>query len=140
MTCTIDALATSTGGATARQTTIVTSNTSKMLHIYFKIILGTSPTSNRGLYFWLIKADTQGSPFRFDGAGSSDAALTRVGMPPIKIWPNKTSGAATGDTLTGGFEIYDPGPSWGLAVGHDTGVNLGTGCSLWYIGEQDLYA
>ncbi len=138
LTISLNALASSTGGAATQQSTIITGNTANIIHVTYDIILGTNPTSAKAVYFWFIGADTQASPFRDDQAGPTDAALTRVGMRLARTAPNKASGAATGDHVMGKFELYDVGPSWGIAVGHDTGVNLGSGSAVYYTTENEI--
>jgi hypothetical protein len=49
---------------------------------------------------------------------SRDTRLARYARRRAKASP------ATGDNIVGDFEIYDPGPTWGLLIVHDTGVAL----------------
>ncbi len=45
---------------------------------------------------------------------------------------NKASGAATGDDMYGEFLVRIAAPTWGVALVHDTGVNLdSTGSNHW---------
>jgi hypothetical protein len=52
-----------------------------------------------------------------------DAGLTVLNARVIGRLVNKAS-PSTGDVLQGEFLIDKPGPSWGIAVVHDTGANL----------------
>jgi len=137
LTITLASLASSTSGV-GRQSDIVdnTSNKYQDLIIYVKIKLGTSPTSNRGIYVFLIRDDNHATNHRSDGAGSSDAALTVLNAPMIGAITDGTS-AGNGDVLYGEFLVHRPGPKWGIAIYHDTGANLdSTGSNHWarYVG------
>jgi len=130
-------LASSTAGV-GRQSDIVDNSTARYgrLIIYAKITVGTTPTANRSIKFFLIRSDADsGTKHRTDGAGASDAGLTvknasMVGMIYVD--------AATSDTgYYTEFVIDTPGPEWGIVIVHDTGVNLNaTGSNHWirYIG------
>lgn len=123
MTCTLASLASSTAGV-GRQTTLVDNSTVKApkVRIVGKVTTGTSPTANRAIYIYLLRGD---GTLTTDGAGASDAGLTVVSARLVKSIPTSN---ASDTTYTFDFVIDDPGPSWGLAVVHDTGVNLnGTG-------------
>lgn len=125
LTITLASLASSTVGV-GRQSTIVDNTTDRfsLLEIYYKITLGTSPTGNKAVRFAVIRVDNNGSPHRDYQAGASDAGLTIVPDPVFDwIHPDKSS-PSTGDVLQGSFQIWRPGPSWGIFVVHDTGVNL----------------
>lgn len=133
LTITLASLASSTSGA-GRQSDIVDNSTTRYrrITIYAKLKQGTSPTSGRNAYFFLLRHDADGTPHISDGAGASDAALTVLNAQFIGAVRNKDSGAATGDNVYGEFVIENPGPKWGIAVYHDTGVNLdSTGSNSW---------
>ncbi len=125
LTVTLASLASSTVGV-GRQTTIVDLRTSSLappiLQIIFSIKLGTSPTAGN-IYFWFIDVNTGGTTVRADGAGASDAGMTRVTAPLVWTASSKSS-PASGDVISGGFKIYDPSPLFGLLIAHDTGVIL----------------
>jgi hypothetical protein len=140
LTITLASLASSTAGV-GRQSTIVDNTTNRYprVVVYYKIKLGTSPTSARAVYFYLIRSDADGTTKHRDGAaGASDAAWTATpDLIPAWVAADKASGAATGDVLQGSFTIDTPGPEWGVGVVHDTGVNLdSTGSNHWlrYVG------
>src|SRR5262245_43004280 len=77
LTITLASLAT----ATARQSTFVDNSTTRWqkIHLYCKVTTGTSPTANKGIYVYLLKADKTASPnVVTDGGGLTDAAITVV--------------------------------------------------------------
>lgn len=138
MTCTLASLASSTSGV-GRQTTLIDNSVTKFkrIHVYWKVTTGTSPTANKGIYIYLLKADApSGANIITDGAGTSDAGLTVVSA-------NQISGAVTSSssdvTYRGDCVINNPGPCWGLAIVHDTAVNLnstGGNHALYFVGEN----
>ena len=132
LTITLASLASSTAGL-GRQSTIVdnTTNRNQDILLYVKITQGTSPTGSRGVYIYLIRDDNNGTNHRTDGAGASDAGLTVVNAELIGALRNIAS-PSTGDVLYGEFLVRRPGPKWGVAIVHDTAVNLdGTGGNHW---------
>lgn len=138
MTITLASLASSTTGV-GRQSDIVDNTTTRYsaIILFVQVKLGTSPTSNKGVYVHLIRDDNNGgSTIRSDGAGASDAALTVLNAQQIGGLQDSSS-ASTGDVLTGDFMILEPGPKWGIAIHHDTGValnNTGSNFVVAYIG------
>lgn len=131
-------LASSTGGTSARQSTIVDNTTTRYqrIHVYPKITVGTTPTAGKLIYFWLIKDDGSTTPNRTDGAGASDAALT------IKTATLLATAATTSNTsdipYQPDFTIENPGPKWGIAVGHDLVAALnstGSNHVITWVGE-----
>lgn len=114
-------LATSTVGV-GRQSDIVDNTTAKYpkVIIYIRVRQGTSPTGNKGVYLYGLRGD---GVLRTDGAAASDAALTVLNAPLLGVMINKAS-PSTGDYVYGEFVFENPGPYWGIAVVHDTGVNL----------------
>lgn len=120
-TITLASLASSTGGV-GRQSTIVDNTATKYRRVivYLKIKQGTSPTGSRAVYVYGIRSD---GTLRSDGAGASDAGITILNAPLLGTMVNKAS-PATGDLLYGEFVFDSPGPEWGIAIVHDTGVNL----------------
>jgi hypothetical protein len=137
LTITLASLASSTSGV-GRQSTIVDNTTDlcQDVIVYVKITQGTNPTGNRGVYVYLIRDDNNGTNHRSDGAGASDAGLTVQNAELIGTMRNKAS-PTTGDVLYGEFRVNRPGPKWGIAIVHDTAVNLdSTGGNHWarYVG------
>lgn len=125
LTVTLASLASSTSGA-GRQSTIVDNTTERYqrLLIYAKITLGTSPSGNTNVLLYLIRDDNDATtPHRTDGAGASDAAIT---IKNARLIGSMQAGSSpsTGDALYGEFVVDEPGPKWGIAVVHNTGVNL----------------
>lgn len=126
LTITLGSLASSTVGV-GRQSTLIDNTTTKAtrIQLWASITQGTSPTGNRGVYFYLIRGD---GTRRAEGAGASDAALTSrsagiINAPLIGVLANKSS-PSTGDVLDGFFEFDNPGPEWGIWVIQDTAVAL----------------
>jgi len=115
----------SLANATGRQTTIVDNTTARFsrLIIHAKITLGTSPTANRGIYFYLIRDDGEATPLRSDGAGASDAALTPLNSQLLGALSTGTA-PATGTVLTGDFIVDEPGKKFGAIIFNDSGVAL----------------
>lgn len=98
-----------------------TTNLFQKVRIYAKITTGTSPTVDKSIRMYLILGDGHTTPFRSDGAGASDASLTVVNAQLIAAVSIK----ATSDKAYYLESIIDsPGDEWGVAVVHDTGVNL----------------
>ncbi len=122
LTITLGSLASSTAGV-GRQSTIVDNTSARYTDILLavSIKLGTSPTGNRSVQIYLIRDNNAGSPIRDDNAGASDAAITVLNAALIGVLTDTTG---SGDILTATFLISKPGPKWGVAVVHDTGVNL----------------
>ena len=143
-TITLAALATSTAGV-GRQSTIVDNTANKYLDVlvYVKLKQGTSPTGNRAAFVYLIRDDNNATNHRSDGAGASDAGLTVQNAMLLGSMVNKGT-PATGDLLYGEFLVHRPGPKWGIAIVHDTGVNLdSTESNHWarYVGlNPDIQA
>ena len=138
LTITLASLATSTTGV-GRQSTLVDNTSTKYqkIHLWGKITTGTSPTASKGIYIYLIKADKASSADLItDGAGASDAALTVVCAQQVCGAPtSSTSNVA----YTFDFVIHNPGPCWGIAVVHDTAVNLhatGGNHAFYWLGEN----
>lgn len=138
ITITLASLASSTVGV-GRQSDIIDNTTTRYsaVLVFLQVKLGTGPTGNRGVYVHLIRGDNDGgSTIRSDGAGTSDAGLTILNAQ--QIGGLQDAGApSTGDVLTGEFLILEPGPQWGIAVHHDTGVALnatGSNFVVKYIG------
>lgn len=120
-TITLASLATSTVGV-GRQSTLIDNSTTRYnkIIVYLKVKQGTSPTGSRFVYVYGIRGD---GTIRDDSAGASDAAFTRLNVVELGTLGNKAS-PSTGDVLSGSFVFMNPGPEWGIAVVHDTGVNL----------------
>lgn len=132
-TITLASLATSAVGV-GRQSDMIDNSSSReqLARIWCKIKQGTSPTSARTVSLYLLTGDANGTPHRTDGAGASDAGITLQNAPLIGVMRNKGSGAATGDLVYGEFLVRIAAPSWGIALVHDTGVNLdSTGGNHW---------
>lgn len=119
---TLASLASSAVGV-GRQSDIVdnTVNRFQEILIYVKLKQGTSPSGNKSAQIYLIRDDNAGH--RSDGAGVSDAAITVLNAALIGVMQNKSS-PATGEEMYGEFRIVNPGPKWGIAIVHDTAVNL----------------
>jgi len=119
LTITLAALASSTTGV-GRQCTLVNNSVTRydLINLYGKITTGTSPTTGKAIYIYLLRGD---GTRRTDSAGANDAAIARITAVLIKqIGIDATSDKAyEWDAV-----IADPGPEWGIAIVHDTAVNL----------------
>lgn len=123
LTITLASLASSEAGV-GRQSTMVDNSSAlaQLVHVFFKVTTGTGPTTGRSINFYLVKRDNHASPnIATDNAGGSDAALTVVTADLVYSVPTDNT---SDKTYRGSFVIPNPGPSWGIAVVHDTGVNL----------------
>lgn len=134
MTVTLASLASSTSGV-GRQTTLVDNSTTRydLIRLLGKITTGTSPTTGKSIYIYAIHGD---GTRRTDGAGASDAALTRVTAKLLRTIP-------IDGTSDKGYQfdalLPNPGPEWGLLIVHDTAVNLnstGGNHYIYWIGEH----
>ena len=67
----------SLANGSARQSDIVTNSNDRPAFLsYNKIQSGTAPTAGAIYEFYLLRDDDDGTPYRTDGAGASDAAIT----------------------------------------------------------------
>ncbi len=122
LTITLASLATSTSGVGRQSNMVNNLDDAQMIRIFYKITTGTSPTDNRSIQFYLLTGDDPSSSnIRTDNAGANDAALTVVSASLVNVvQTDNTSDQA----YRGSFLIRNPGPEWGIAIVHDTGVNL----------------
>ena len=124
MTITLASLATSAAGV-GRQSTLVdnTSVKAPAALVYCKVTTGTTPTANTSILVYLIRYDN--SAFGDDGCGTSDAALTIINA---QLLGSILNPATTSNTAYYGVFDTAPfgplGPKWGVAIVHNTGVNL----------------
>lgn len=137
LAATLASLATSTAGVGRQSDMVNNLDNAQMVRIFFLITTGTSPVANKTIQFYLINGDDPSSSnIRTDGAGASDAGLTVVTAPLVYVV--QTNGTSN-QPYRGSFLIRNPGPEWGIAVVHDTGVNLhatGSNHSLRYAIED----
>jgi len=133
LTITLASLASSTAGV-GRQSTLVDNSTTRydLIRLFLKITTGTSPTAGKTIYIYAIRGD---GTRRDDGAGASDAALTRVAATLLgTIAVDATSDKSYQKSLL----LPYPGPEWGILVVHDTTVNLnatGGNHHIYWVGE-----
>jgi hypothetical protein len=137
-TITKASLASSTVGV-GRQTTLLTANTHRRAKVTFLIKLGTNPTANKSIQFYLIRGDGT----RIDDAGgASDAAITVKNAQCVFVGQNTS--ATTGEICEGSFIVENMGPIWGIAIVHDTAVNLDATEGSHYLGyeyvDEDIQA
>ncbi|HUF02789.1 MAG TPA: hypothetical protein VMM38_01295 [Aridibacter sp.] len=131
LTITLASLASSAAGV-GRQSTLVDNSSTlyKKIHLYVTILTGTSPTANKAVYVYLIKGD---GTIRTDGAGATDAAIT---IKNAQLIGALVTDATSDNPYSDCFIIEDPGPEWGIAVVHDTGVNLNaSGHDINWVGQ-----
>jgi hypothetical protein len=121
-TISLNALATSTAGV-GRQSTLLTSNTSRAALIYVKLKMGTTPTANTVATVYLIQGD---GTITTDGAGASDAGLTVVNAPVLGqiICSATTTGALYQAVFDTRLVTPALGPQWGIAIVNSTGAAL----------------
>lgn len=121
MTITLASLPSSTAFV-GRQATLITnaSPCKPCVWVLVQLTQGSSPTGNRNAYVYGIRGD---GTYRDGLAGASDAALTVTVEELLETLPNKAS-PSTGDVLRKWIRFDNPGPEWGIAIVHDTGVNL----------------
>jgi hypothetical protein len=129
-TITKASLASSVAGV-GRQTALLTANTHRRAKITFLIKLGTNPTANKSVQFYLIRSDGT----RYDDAGgASDAAITVKNAQCVFVAQNTS--ATTGEIVEGSFIVENMGPIWGIAIVHDTAVNLDATEENHYLGYE----
>ena len=142
MTITLASLATSTAGV-GRQSTMVSNESTRYdkVHIYAKVTTGTSPTASKTITMYLLQGDdASSSNWRTDGAGASDAGLTVVNAKILDVV--QTSSTSNTTYYLEGI-IYNPGKEFGVAIVHNTGVNLnatGGNHEIRYVGENPQIA
>lgn len=132
LTITIASLASSTVGV-GRQSTIVDNTTARYQKIllYCLCTMGTTPTANRTVRYYLIRDDNNGSNYRSDNAGASDAGFTVKMAQPIGSLYIDVATSNLG--YYGDFVIENPGPKWGIAIVHDAVAALNSTGSNHYI-------
>lgn len=124
---TLASLATSVVGV-GRQSTLEDNDTDwrRAAMIYLRIRTGTTPTIDTLFHIYLIlSSDEATTPIRSDGAGATDAGFTVVNAP--KLGTIRMNSVTSDQDYEGIFDtgpIAPLGPQWGIAVVHDTGVNL----------------
>jgi len=135
-TLTIQLVSLASNSAIGRQSTIVDNSSDKyqLIHLWCKIMVGTTPTANTRMYVYLIKSN---GTERSDNAGPSDAAHPIVNARLLGIIrvPVNTSNTS----YYGEFKIQNPGPQWGITITHDTGVALNSTASnhvISWVGEN----
>lgn len=137
LTITLASLATSIVGVGRQSNMVNNVDDAQMVRVFFKVTTGTSPTDNKSIQFYLLTGDDpSASNIRTDGAGASDAALTVVSASLVNVVQTDNT---SDKTYQGSFLIRNPGPEWGIAVVHDTAVNLnstGGNHELRYVKEN----
>lgn len=108
-----------------RQSTLIDNSTNLYVGAYISlnVKLGTSPTSNAGVYVYLIRSNKDATAIIDDNAGTSDAGITINNAPCIGVL-NTGPSAATGNNLKLNIPVYDLGPQWGIAIVNSSGVAL----------------
>lgn len=69
---------------------------------------------------YLLRRSTGGTVVGTDNWAGTDGALTVLNAMLIGSLVSKTAA----EVLRGEFVVYDPGPTFGICIVHDTGVNL----------------
>lgn len=103
-----------------RQSTLVdnTSTGYSVIHVQARVTTGVNALAGNIVFYAIRGNGTQ----RTDGAGASDAAWTpnTAKILDVVVVPTNT----TNGTYTLTFRMHDPGPEWGIGVGHNTNANL----------------
>ena len=130
LTITLASLASSTAGV-GRQSTLLTNPSAstagdghRRALVFFNVKLGPSPTANKSVQFYLIRGDNvaSGTQHIDDQGGANDAGITVKNAQCVFVAQNITT--TNGEVVQGSFVVENMGPDWGIAVVHDTGVNL----------------
>lgn len=123
-----------------RQSTMVDNATARYqdVLVYVKCKMGSSPpNANSIIEVYLLRGDKDaGTEHLSDGAGTADAAFTPLNAQLIGALRNKASPSG-GDVLYGEFQVYRPGPKWGIAIVNRSGQPFdSTGSNHWarYVG------
>jgi hypothetical protein len=112
----------------------------QVLHIYVKVTTGTTPTANTNINVYFLSADVGSSPnFTSDSLSwtGTDAAYTPINA--ILLGTIVCNSATSNLAYTGKFTVRDPGPGWGIGIGHNTGVNLNVTAAnhfVRYVGQN----
>ena len=124
---TLGGLASSTSGV-GRQSALIDNDTNwwPAAKVYVQIRVGTTPTANTAIDVYLIQSsDDVTSPVRSDNAGTGDASITILNS---RLLGTLFVNATTSDVnYYGVFDTWAHGPlgaQWGIAVVHNTAVNL----------------
>ena len=136
LTITLAGMVSSTAGA-GRQSTLVDNATTRYrrIRLFAKVKSGDVVTAGQ-LQFWRIRSDKNTAAIRTDNAGADDADRTVYAAVLLHAIEMRT-GEHTHYT---DFLLEDPGPEWGIAVTHSSGVNLSTTAAdhaITWIGETD---
>lgn len=136
LTITLASLASSTTNV-GRQSTEVDLSSLSAANIYpfdltinYKITLGTTPTGNRAVYFYVLWSD---GTHRDGNAGASDAGFTiPPNLQPDHVAVNLAS-PSTGDVIQGSFTVRVLNRRFIVAVYHDTVAALNSTGGNHYI-------
>jgi len=120
---TLASLGSSTAGVGRQSALIENTEGEREVRIYVKLKLGTSPTSARAAYVYLLLGNSD-LTYTTDGCLDTDAAVTILNAQQIAAIRNKATGAATGDDIWKEVITRIAAPYWGIAIVHDTGVAL----------------
>lgn len=99
-----------------------TSTRYQQLLVWAWVKQGANPTGNKSAALYFLRDDNNGH--RDDGAGIADSGITILNAEPVRIGVNKAS-PVTGEVIyIPSTIIHNPGPSWMMAIVHNTGVDL----------------
>lgn len=135
---TLAGLASSTTGVGRQSDMIANGATRKRrAHVWVKVTTGTTPTAGKRVYIYRLKGDGAATPVRTDGAGASDAGLTRVSA---ELLDTITVDGTSDKTYIKDLILEDLGPEWGLLITHDTVAALNANAAnhgVYYVLEND---
>lgn len=120
ITITLAGLASSTAGV-GRASAAIDNTTDRFgkVFIFLQIDLGAS-TVDRSVQVYGLRADNHASQIATDGWAETNAGLTVLNAQLLGVLITKTAN----EVLRGEFVFENPGPSWGIAIVHDTAVAL----------------
>jgi hypothetical protein len=139
-TITADSLA-NAGGRVSDQVDLTDASAiaADLLLVHYKVVT-TASTANKGIEFWLVRGDENGTPYRDGSVAATDTGYTSGSSPftaaqlreQMELLHVQNNTLATAQTYQGSFYIRSPGRRFSLYVYNDTGAALGTGIVIRY--------
>lgn len=143
LTITLDALATDANLLVGRASTAIDNTSNRYLDVFIsgKIVAGTSPTADKVIEIWAY-GQLEDTPTYPDSITGSDAGKTMTSANVKALSLRHVISLPTDNTSS---RVYNFGPIllapvfggvlpklWGIWVAHSMGVNLGSGCAIYY--------
>ena len=118
-------LASLANGSARQSTMVVNSLLRPAALIYLRIPSGAAaPTAGTTYEVYLLRGDGNGTPYRTDNAGASDAAIT---LENAQLLGTMAVTATASKNFYGDFDTWPLGPlgnNWGIAVKNNSGQAL----------------